>query len=124
MPDSSMWSHKCIGATKLLNVTHPGGLMPISIQYAGFQVQLHGRDYSYYVLDPPSASRHFTFTIPHQAFAEPAQSNDRLAMGLVDRRLERAHEKRAGDANALEALIKDARTQRVEVELDVRKFRH
>jgi hypothetical protein len=44
--------------------------MPISIQYAGFQVQLHGRDYSYYVLNPPSASRHFTFTIPHQAFAE------------------------------------------------------
>ena len=44
--------------------------MPMSIQYAGFQVQLHGRDYAYYVLDPPSASRHFTFTIPHQAFAK------------------------------------------------------
>jgi len=44
--------------------------MPISIQYIGFQVQPHGRDYSYYVLDPPSASRHFTFTISHEAFAE------------------------------------------------------
>ena len=44
--------------------------MPMSIQYAGFQVQLHGRDYSYYVLNPPSASRHFIFTIPDQAFAE------------------------------------------------------
>ena len=44
--------------------------MPISIQYIGFQVQPHGRDYAYYVLDPPSASRHFTLTISHQAFAE------------------------------------------------------
>ena len=44
--------------------------MPISIQYICFQVKPHGRDYSYYVLDPPSASRHFTFTISHQAFAE------------------------------------------------------
>ena len=45
-------------------------LMPISIQYAGFQVQPHGRDYSYYVLNPPAPSRHFIFTISHQAFAE------------------------------------------------------
>lgn len=44
--------------------------MPISIQYAGFQVQGHGRDYAYYVLDPPAASRYFTLTISHQAFAE------------------------------------------------------
>ena len=44
--------------------------MPISIQYAGFQVQPHGRDYSYYVLDPPAACRHFVLTISHQAFAE------------------------------------------------------
>jgi S-adenosylmethionine:tRNA-ribosyltransferase-isomerase (queuine synthetase) len=44
--------------------------MPMSIQYVGFQVQPHGRDYSYHVLDPPSASRRFTFTISHQAFAE------------------------------------------------------
>ncbi len=44
--------------------------MPMHIQYAGFQVQDHGRDYSYYVLDPPAASRHFTFTISDQAFAE------------------------------------------------------
>ena len=44
--------------------------MPMSIQYAGFQVQPHGRDYSYYVLDPPAASRHFILTISHQAFAE------------------------------------------------------
>ena len=57
-------------ATELPNVTHPGGLMPMSIQYAGFHVQPHGRDYSYYVLDPPAASRHFIFTISHRAFAE------------------------------------------------------
>jgi len=44
--------------------------MPISIQYIGFHVQPHGRDYAYYVLDPPSASRRFTVTISHQAFAE------------------------------------------------------
>jgi len=62
--------HQGTEATELPNVTHPGGLMPISIQYIGFQVQSHGRDYSYYVLEPPSASRHFTFTISHQAFAE------------------------------------------------------
>jgi len=44
--------------------------MPMSIQYAGFHVQPHGRDYSYYVFDPPGASRHFILTISHQAFAE------------------------------------------------------
>ena len=44
--------------------------MPISIQYAGFQVQPHGRDYAYYVLDPPAASRYFIYTIAYQAFAE------------------------------------------------------
>ncbi len=44
--------------------------MPIRIQYTGFQVQRDGRDYSYDVLDPPAASRHFTFAISHQAFAE------------------------------------------------------
>jgi len=44
--------------------------MPMSIQYAGFQVAPHGRDYSYYVFNPPSASRHFICTISHQAFAE------------------------------------------------------
>ena len=44
--------------------------MSMSIQYAGFHVQPHGRDYSYYVLDPPAASRHFILTITHQAFAE------------------------------------------------------
>lgn len=35
----------------------------MSIQYAGFQVQPHGRDYSYYVLDPPGASRHFILIV-------------------------------------------------------------
>lgn len=44
--------------------------MPLSIQYAGFQVQPHGRDYTYYVLDPPAASRHVIYTIAHQAFSE------------------------------------------------------
>jgi len=43
--------------------------MPRSIHYAGFQVQPHGRDYAYEVLEPPAASRYFTFTISHQAFA-------------------------------------------------------
>ena len=42
----------------------------MSIQYAGFQVQPHGRDYSYYVLDPPAASRLFTYSISNQVFAE------------------------------------------------------
>ena len=42
----------------------------MSIHYTGFQVQSHGRDYSYYVLDPPAASRHFILTVSHQAFAE------------------------------------------------------
>ena len=44
--------------------------MPMSIQYAGFQVHPYGRDYSYYVFNPPAASRHFILTISHQAFAE------------------------------------------------------
>lgn len=44
--------------------------MPLYIQYTGFQVQPHGRDYAYYVLDPPAASRRFTYTIAHQVFAE------------------------------------------------------
>jgi hypothetical protein len=42
----------------------------MSIYYAGFHVQPYGRDYSYYVLDPPAASRHFVLTISHRAFAE------------------------------------------------------
>jgi hypothetical protein len=37
--------------------------MPMSIYYAGFQVQPHGRDYSYYVFDPPRASRHFILIV-------------------------------------------------------------
>ena len=47
--------------------------MPMSIQYAGFQVQPHGRDYAYDVLDPPAASRHLTYTIltfPYRDFGE------------------------------------------------------
>ena len=44
--------------------------MPMSIHYAGFRVQPYGRDYSYYVLNPPAASRHFVLTISHRAFAE------------------------------------------------------
>jgi hypothetical protein len=57
-------------APERTNVPHPGGPMSLSIQYAGFHVQPHGRDYAFYVLDPPAASRHFIVTITHQAFAE------------------------------------------------------
>lgn len=63
--------------------------MPMSIQYAGFQVQPHGRDYLYYVLNPPAPSRHFILTISHQAFAE-RQFLYQDAADLCYQRLQRA----------------------------------
>ena len=42
----------------------------------------------------------------------------------VDRRIERADQERAGEPDAIEPLTDDARSQRVQVQLDVRKFRH
>jgi len=63
--------------------------MSMSIQYAGFQVQPHGRDYAYYVLDPPAASRHLTYTILHQAFAE-RRILYQDAPGLCYQKLQRA----------------------------------
>lgn len=63
--------------------------MPMSIQYAGFKVQPHGRDYSYYVLNPPAPSRHFILTISHQAFTE-RQIPYQDAADICYQRLQRA----------------------------------
>ena len=62
--------------------------------------------------------------LPDQALAETAQANHGLAVSLIDRRIDGANEKRTREANPFEALIEDARPERVEVQLDVRKFRH
>ena len=51
-------------------------------------------------------------------------ADDLLAVGVIDRRIERANEERAGEADPIEPLPDDARSQRMQVELDVRKFRH
>jgi len=61
---------------------------------------------------------------PDEALAEAPQISDRPAVHLVQRRRDRSHQERIGDADSFERLLKDARPERVQVELDVRQFRH
>jgi hypothetical protein len=42
----------------------------MQIQYVGFQLKPHGRDYTYRVIDKQAADREFIFTISNRAFAE------------------------------------------------------
>ena len=62
--------------------------------------------------------------LPHEPLAKPPEGDDLLAVGLIDRRIEGADEERAGEPDALEPLTDDARLKRMQVQLDVWKFRH
>jgi hypothetical protein len=42
----------------------------IQIQYLGFQLKAHGRDYTYRVVNPKEGNREFTLSISNRAFAE------------------------------------------------------
>jgi len=42
----------------------------MQIQYVGFQLKAHGRDYTYRVIDKQAADREFVFTISNRAFFE------------------------------------------------------
>jgi hypothetical protein len=42
----------------------------LQIQYLGFQLRAHGRDYTYRVIDPKTENREFIFTISNRVFFE------------------------------------------------------
>ena len=61
----------------------------MQIQYVGFQLKPHGRDYTYKVIDNQSPEREFIFSISNRAFAEthlPFQD----AAGLCYQKLQKA----------------------------------
>ena len=60
---------------------------------------------------------------PHQPLAEAAQRDDDFAVGVIDWRIERPDEKRAGYTDPIESLAHDARLQRMQVELDIGELR-
>ena len=62
--------------------------------------------------------------LPDDALAETLEPAHAPALNRVDRRIDRTDEERARDANTLQPLPDDAGAERVEVELDVRQFRH
>jgi hypothetical protein len=42
----------------------------MQIQYVGFQLKAHGREYTYRVIDNQAEDREFVFSISNRAFAE------------------------------------------------------
>jgi hypothetical protein len=42
----------------------------MQIQYVGFQLKAHGRDYTYRVIDKQAEDREFVFSISNRAFAD------------------------------------------------------
>lgn len=42
----------------------------MQIQYVGFQLKAHGRDYTYRVIDKQAEDREFIFSISNRAFSE------------------------------------------------------
>ena len=42
----------------------------MQIQYVGFQLKAHGRDYTYRVIDKQAVDREFVFSISNRAFSE------------------------------------------------------
>ena len=47
-----------------------GHRVAIQIQYLGFQLKAHGRDYTYRVVNPKEGDREFILSISNRAFAE------------------------------------------------------
>jgi len=61
----------------------------MQIQYVGFQLKAHGRDYTYKVIDKQSPDREFIFSISNRAFAEK-QLPFQEAAGLCYQKLQKA----------------------------------
>lgn len=63
--------------------------MSIQIQYLGFELKAHGRDYTYRVVNPKEGDREFVMSISNRAFSEfhfPYQD----AAGLCYQKLQKA----------------------------------
>jgi hypothetical protein len=68
----------------------------VQIQYVGFQLKAHGRDYTYRVIDNRSDDREFVFSISDRAFMEkqlPLQE----AAGLCYQKLQKALDAETAD---------------------------
>jgi hypothetical protein len=61
----------------------------MQIQYIGFQLKAHGRDYTYRVIDNQAEDREFVFTISNRTFAEK-QLPYQDAAGLCYQKLQKA----------------------------------
>ena len=64
------------------------------------------------------------FTFQHDAFAEAMERDNLPPFDRRKRRIDRSKQERAREPDAGDALPDDARRQRVEIEQDVREFRH
>src|SRR2546430_14923496 len=62
--------------------------------------------------------------IKYDAFSKSAKSEDLLPFRFSNRRIEGAHDKRARDPNLKNGLIENALLKRVDVNSNVRQFRH
>ena len=68
----------------------------MQIQYLGFQLKAHGRDYSYRVINKQAEEREFVFSISNRAFTEnhfPFQD----AAGLCYQKLQNALERETAE---------------------------
>ncbi len=63
----------------------------MQIQYVGFQLKAHGRDYTYRVIDKQAEDREFVFSISNRAFADN-QLPFQEAAGLCYQKLQKALE--------------------------------
>ncbi|HTS71541.1 MAG TPA: hypothetical protein VMO17_21395 [Terriglobia bacterium] len=63
----------------------------MQIQYVGFQLKAHGRDYTYRVIDNQAADREFIFSISNRSFTEK-QLPFQEAAGLCYQKLQKALE--------------------------------
>src|SRR5919109_1717988 len=68
--------------------------------------------------------KELSFHLPHDALPDAAQVDHAASFGGRERRIDRAQQRRAGDARALERLAHDAGGQRLEINRDVGKLRH
>jgi len=84
---------------------------------AGFPVEAAG---DHEMQDEPEIA----FEADADAFAEAAELEDFFAERVRERRSGGAEEKRTGDAEVLEGFIEDALVESIEVDGDVRQFRH
>jgi len=68
----------------------------MQIQYVGFQLKPHGRDYTYKVIDNQAEDREFVFSISNRAFAEK-QLPFQEAAALCYQKLQKALDQETAD---------------------------